>query len=60
MADKKKISNDPNFLRALFMLENQLDTPTDLYNYWRVVGSYKVNCPYIERVGGFWWETLQV
>jgi hypothetical protein len=48
---------NPLLTRGLFMLEQQITTPYDLYKYWKAIGRFHAG-PAVEYAMGPWYEGL--
>lgn len=57
--NETEIEANPNFIRAMFLLENRLHTPNDLYRMWRTIGAWRTRTPGIERVWP-WWKGIEL
>lgn len=44
------INNHPDYCRATWMLDKQIDTVYDLLRFWMLAGPHKGRYPQIERV----------
>jgi len=53
-----QIKMNPDFQRAMYLLENKIDSPQYLIRMWRLFGSHPVKYPAIERVTP-WWKGIE-
>lgn len=59
MLEDFSIEENPDFQRATFMLDKKFDSVKDMYHFWRMVPTFRVSCPAVERQKP-WWQNLPV
>jgi len=50
---QRRIELTDDFYRAVYLLENRFNTPTDLLKYWAFSGPCEENQPSIENIRNF-------
>lgn len=50
---QRKIELNEDFYRAVYLLNNRFNNPTDLVKYWAYAGPCRENQPFIENIKNF-------
>jgi len=56
--EESEVLLDVNYVRALNMLERQIESPKFLIAFWRAVGDFNDGAPWPEFIDP-WWDGLE-